>query len=626
MVAAKALIRMADCYQKLGDGEARKTYERVLRDFSDQKEAVTIARSKLGSADSTRHAKGDRAVWTGRDVDLFGTVSPDGRFLTYVDWQGKTANLVLRDLEAGTNRFLTSSVSYDSGFAEWSAISRDGEQVAYSWTENRGSNQVRLASLKGHGVPTSRRVMQGEVNGHIRPFDWSPDARWLAVEVEREDRSSQIGLLAVQDGSLRVLKSVDWRGVGKMVFSPDGLYVAYDLATTDTGKHSQVFVMAIDGSRETAVVSDQTKNHVMGWSPDGYLVFASDRSGALALWAVPVQDGRRTAEPTLVKENLGSSWSLGLTPAGTLYVWKYASARYVRVAPIDLDGRSPLDASTSTFQRFIESRGRPDWSADGRYLVYIDCGPPGGGPCTLAVRSTDTGSVREVPHRLGYLGFPRLAPDGHAIVTEGRDLKGRNGIYLIDTQTGDITLIMPRAQTSPARLLDWSSDGKSIYLQRSIDSHVVITRRDLGSSQEMETFRTSLPGAGTLIISPDGRFVGTITTDTALVVVPIAGGAPRPLMRVTAPNVLDWRFQWTPDSQAVIVQKMSAAGGRGELWRVPLTGPARKLDVDTSHWFEGGHFQLHPDGRQIAFVAAAGESGAEVWALENFLPTHNVTK
>ena len=31
-------------------------------------------------------AKGDRAVWTGGEVDLFGTVSSDGRFLTHTDW------------------------------------------------------------------------------------------------------------------------------------------------------------------------------------------------------------------------------------------------------------------------------------------------------------------------------------------------------------------------------------------------------------------------------------------------------------------------------------------------------------------------------------------------------------
>jgi hypothetical protein len=35
-------------------------------------------------------------------------------------------------------------------------------------------------------------------------------------------------------------------------------------------------------------------------------------------------------------------------------------------------------------------------------------------------------------------------------------------------------------------------------------------------------------------------------------------------------------------------------------------------------------FDVHPDGRQIAFVA--GENKEEVWVLENFLPAVNAKK
>ncbi len=39
-VAAKALVRMGQCYEKLGDAQARQAYDRVVRDFADQKEAA----------------------------------------------------------------------------------------------------------------------------------------------------------------------------------------------------------------------------------------------------------------------------------------------------------------------------------------------------------------------------------------------------------------------------------------------------------------------------------------------------------------------------------------------------------------------------------------------------------
>src|SRR5687768_8256502 len=40
-LAARALLRAADAYQKLGSGEASKIYERIVRDFADQPQAVT---------------------------------------------------------------------------------------------------------------------------------------------------------------------------------------------------------------------------------------------------------------------------------------------------------------------------------------------------------------------------------------------------------------------------------------------------------------------------------------------------------------------------------------------------------------------------------------------------------
>ena len=43
-VAVRALIRLAECHQKLGDAEARNIYERIVREFADQKDAVALAR------------------------------------------------------------------------------------------------------------------------------------------------------------------------------------------------------------------------------------------------------------------------------------------------------------------------------------------------------------------------------------------------------------------------------------------------------------------------------------------------------------------------------------------------------------------------------------------------------
>ena len=104
-IAAKALIHMADCYQKLGDAEARTIFEQVVREFADQREEVALARVRLGGASTAANVRGDRAVWTGPNVDLYARVSPDGRFITYVD--GSDGRLMIHDIAPNVDRALT---------------------------------------------------------------------------------------------------------------------------------------------------------------------------------------------------------------------------------------------------------------------------------------------------------------------------------------------------------------------------------------------------------------------------------------------------------------------------------------------------------------------------------------
>ena len=620
-VAAKALVRMAESYQKLGDVEARAVYERIVREFPDRKEEAVLARARLGAADSVARSKGDRPVWTGPNVDLFGTVSPDGRYLTYVDWGG-AGNVVLRDLTSGTDRPLTKNVAYGQfGQGMFSAISKDGKQVAYAWVNNAGGNELRIAPLEGTGVPEFRRILDNDDLAGISPRDWSPDGKRVAVHLTRKDLTGQIALVGVQDGTLRVLKSVDWRGPTKIFFSPDGRYIAYDLAVADANDEGHVFVLAIDGSRETAVVEDRSRNVIMGWSPDGrHLLFASDRTGSMALWALPVADGKAVAPPRVVKADIGSSWSLGLTASGTLYVFKDNNTRYLRVASIDLDAGKLMAASTGDFQRFIGSGGTPNWSRNGESLAYRVCGASEAIPCTLAIASVATGQVRELRPKLAYYNDPRWSADSQSLTVYGRDLKGRRGVFRVDAQSGDMSPVMvPR----PGQLEQLAPDGKKIYYRLRNG----LFERELASGSERELFRHKGEGGSvSMILSPDGRFIAAVDgndTSTTLLLIPIAGGESRELLRASRPEAFDgFRLIWTTDSRAVILPKhLTTNSERKELWLVPVTdGRPRKLDIDVDSWvMPGGGFQLSPSGGQIAFVAEAGGSGPEVWALENLL-------
>src|SRR5262245_34603115 len=76
-VVAVALIHIAECYQKLGDAEAQKIYQRLLQDYADQQEAVTTARARLGGRPlQNAGMMAMRKVWSPVNVDSMGSVSP----------------------------------------------------------------------------------------------------------------------------------------------------------------------------------------------------------------------------------------------------------------------------------------------------------------------------------------------------------------------------------------------------------------------------------------------------------------------------------------------------------------------------------------------------------------------
>ena len=64
-LAAKALVQIGKCYEKLGSDEARNAYDRVLRDFGDQAAQVEEARARLAALGAT--GKGSRPGMTGSE-------------------------------------------------------------------------------------------------------------------------------------------------------------------------------------------------------------------------------------------------------------------------------------------------------------------------------------------------------------------------------------------------------------------------------------------------------------------------------------------------------------------------------------------------------------------------------
>ncbi|MFQ5927127.1 MAG: hypothetical protein ACE5MH_06805, partial [Terriglobia bacterium] len=569
----------------------------------------------------------------------YGTVSPDGRYFTFVDWS--TGDLAIRELATGEKRRLTDKGTWAESeeYAEQSIVSPDGQQVAYAWF-NGQFYDLRVIGLDGS---EPRVVYRNEDVEYLWPGAWSPDGKYVTATLAKADKANQIVLVSVADASARVLKTVDWRFPDTGPFSPDGRYIVYDFPPKEESPERDIFMLAADGSREIRLVKHPANDFALGWTLDGQrLLFASDRTGNTDVWAIHIADGNPQGNPRLVKPNIGRIFPLGFTREGAFYYGLATSLQDAYLAPLDLATGKGLGSARRLSQRFVGSTLWPQWSRDGKYLVYLQTDPQRyPRPLVLVIRSLESGEEQELRPELilGHQFYlrPALAPDGGSILLATQDKKGRQGIYRVDARTAAVTPVVRGEALTGAVLPAWSPDGKTVfYLERNRpDKRTTILARELASGQEKKLYEAAEPSiVHNFAVSHDGQqlafLLGEQTTQsTALLVMPTMGGEPRELLRVQHPEFISWPtgVAWTPYGRYLLFRRGSEATKQpadlrripvgADLWRIPAAGgEPRKVGRTMPGFLLGLH--VHPAGQRIVFTGGSGK--AEVWVLENFLP------
>ena len=262
-VAAKAQLHIGLCYEKLGTAEAEKAFQKVIDNYPEQSDAVREAREKLSLLMRSRAAAkagpaefSTRRVWSGPEVEIEGTVSPDGRLLTFVDWE--TGDLAVRDLASGTNRRLTHTDEKHpwTEFAMFSKWSRDGRRIAYQWYGKDDILELRVLDLEDSSVRTIHR--NKSPYDWALAFDWSPDGRHVLAAIfldatPTQARENRAGLISVQDGSFEAVGAHYQTLISSFAlpqgfaFSPDGRFIVYDaLRSEEETGNRDIFIIAMD--------------------------------------------------------------------------------------------------------------------------------------------------------------------------------------------------------------------------------------------------------------------------------------------------------------------------------------------------------------------------------------------
>jgi Tol biopolymer transport system component len=621
-VVAKALLQLAGCYEKQGNTEARKIFEQLAKDYTDQQEIAAQARSRLemsapdGSASTGLQI---RRIEPKGITDIFGRPSPDGRYLAYEDNSG---DLAVYDIAAGTSRKLTQSNKAKGSLNAPILWSPDGRMLAYTW-EFEKKLDLRVINFDA----SNERILYPPENNSLDLCGWFPDGKSLLFSMKKNAEPRRLFSISVENSSIQTVRDFEkasFYSSDFSCFSPDGKNLAYISRTTPQGKRD-LFVFSLAGGEETKINQEPGDIELFGWAPDSRSIyFRSDIGVSHSLYRVRFNQGRPAKDPELIKENMGRIAPLGITKKGAIYYYSFKSSSDAMIADVDLSkGWYPANAERVNSTR-IGMCGNPAWAPSGEQLAYLArTSVNEQGFNTLCIWSLKDRKQKEIRLRNPFTGLANghlsWSPDERYILGTAYDISaGTQSMVRVQIQNGEESIITA-VSSAVYTIIGWTRDATTVFAIKRQSRSIV--KRNCQSGQETQLFLPSTMRSGFRwsgdILSPDGNWIAiifdqpTTRNPNKLIAIPVGGGAAHEL----AESKMIFAPFWSSDSQYLYYETGTQ---NSEMWRVAVAGgPPSRLSQNQQSVsrLNATSISFDPSGRRIAFETSSRTY--ECWVMEN---------
>ena len=626
VLAARALVYLGECYERMADAKARAAYRRVIGPYPDQAVALAQARTRLAALD--RRAAGPDVVRRSfrplmeqrpPPSSSLGRMSLDGRFLAVrlrpegaLKLQDVATGRIEHTGRAGQSQWESTALRGLRGLRSMTLSPNASEVAFFCKPDAGGFPELRVARLYAPraNVKTLLTIGPGEF---AEVMEWRHRSR-LLVQIVRPTGTARLVVVSTSVGSATSIVDPIARTVMASL-SPDGAFVVFDgPAVADRARRS-VFITPVVGGASRTLVAEPADDRLPIWTPDGQgVVFVSDRTGTTGLWRQDVTNGQAVGGPRLLFPDLGRVvMTLGLSATGRFVYFRETGLVDVHVLEFAENGlpfSPPRNASTRGMGRNL----MPAWSPDSSQLAYA---MRGGG---LAVQDTESAVQRLVGQELRGVTQPRWSPDGRMILVRAYDADWRVGAYTIDVQNDRLSAVKVVGPTEESSLgfCRWEKDGGAVFCM--IAGKLVRISMETGEEQVVSTFPPN-PGGPAPDVSLVDNSVVFVRLDTEKSTRWLTVRAPDGTLRnvfESMPKEVIRNPVWLPNNRGVVFSRLRAVPERlgatvSTLWRLDFdTGVPRPIDIALDNPRDPA---VSPDGRYLAFTS--GRSTREPWVLEN---------
>ena len=539
----------------------------------------------------------ERITSSGNVID--GVISPDGKYIAYVESASGKQSLWFRQTAGGRPLQLTTT---DGGF--WgTAFSKDGTSIYYALktpTETQGTLFV-IPVLGG----SPRRLLSG-IDSSVT---FSPDGTRLAYfRIERDMKGASSLVVAGANGEdprpLVTMRPPEFLVPGFFVapsWSPDGRFIAATVRNSAERNARLVLFGAADGS-EQAFEPRYADATCTAWLPDGSGIVFAGRDAQMygvgaggQLWIQPYPSGpvrRITAD--MLEYRVASITADSSTMLTVAYE---VSAR------LWLSGADGRDARRLTDERTTGGAGIA-WSHDGKRIFFLK---PVGREQQIWTMAADGSDARELITNAGSAGVA-VSPTGEWIVYVAmRD--GTSGIWRAHPDGSSPTLLAAAVDPS---YLAIAPDGRALYFTSLMDGAA-------------STYRLSIEGGTPALVtpsleraapSPDGRLLAGIfkanaESGLAIGIIDATSGRPVNVLPNFTPATGAGNFAWLADGKTILY----TTSERTNIWKQPAAGgPREQVTNLPDQWVL--RFALSPDGKAI--LLSRGTALRDAVLIKNF--------